>query len=312
MHQDKAVSRRAFLQGLSGGVAAGALGTPRVLADDHPTASEASPTKPVIFKTLKYHMIKEDRPLADQFKLVRDVGFDGVEMSYNHGYSLEQLIKARDEAGIMIPGLLLLESWDVRLSDPDASVRRKARENLEAAIAQTHQLGGSSVLLIPGKVSDAKNENQQQVWDRSTEQIRQAIPVAAKYGVPIGVENVWNGFNYDPNGSNQQSPDRFVRFIDQFASPWVGMYYDIGNHQKFASPPQWIRALGRRIIKIDVKDWSKEKGLTEIGQGTVDWPAVRQALAAINYHGWASAEVDGGKRDRLAQISQRMDQALGL
>ena len=48
-----------------------------------------------------------------------------------------------------------------------------------------------------------------------------------------------------------------------------------------------------------------------IGDGDCDWPAVRVALADIGYTaGWAAAEVPGGNRQRLADISQRMDQVL--
>jgi hexulose-6-phosphate isomerase len=244
--------------------------------------------------------------------MARDAGFEGVEMAPRYGFSPDEIIKAREKAGVMIPGHLLLNSWRTRLSDPDPKVRDKARQNLEQTLKQAHQIGASAVLLIPGKVTDPDKENQQQVWDRSIEQIEKAIPVAAKVGVPIAVENVWNGFNYDPDGGGDQSADQFVKYLDHINSPWVKMYFDIGNHRKFGSPPQWIRSLGSRIVKLDVKDWSPEDQLTEIGQGVIDWPAVQQALADISYHGWASAEVSGGGPKRLAEIAKRMDQALGL
>jgi hexulose-6-phosphate isomerase len=35
-------------------------------------------------------------------------------------------------------------------------------------------------------------------------------------------------------------------------------------------------------------------------------------LTKIGYRGWATAEVSGGNRERLAEISQQMDQVLAL
>ena len=47
----------------------------------------------------------------------------------------------------------------------------------------------------------------------------------------------------------------------------------------------------------------------ELGDGEdgCDWPAVLAALKEIGYSGWATAEVRGGDKDRLTEVSQRMD-----
>jgi hexulose-6-phosphate isomerase len=42
-------------------------------------------------------------------------------------------------------------------------------------------------------------------------------------------------------------------------------------------------------------------------EGDCNWPAVNNALRQIGYNGWGSAEVPGGDRKRLAQISKLMD-----
>jgi len=49
-----------------------------------------------------------------------------------------------------------------------------------------------------------------------------------------------------------------------------------------------------------------------LGKGSIDWPRVRQELEKVGYRGWATAEVRGGGRERLAELSREMDQALGL
>jgi len=111
---------------------------------------------------------------------------------------------------------------------------------------------------------------------------------------------------YDPKGGNAQSANLLAKYLDEINSPWVGSYFDIGNHQKFGKPADWIRTLGKRIVKLDVKDWGGKNGFCKIGEGDVDWPDVRKALAEINYTGWATAEVSGGKADRCAEILANM------
>ena len=134
--------------------------------------------------------------------------------------------------------------------------------------------------------------------------ICQVLPTAAALGVRVLIENVWNGFC--------ETPEQLRDYLDEIDSPWVGAYFDIGNAQKFASPAAWIRTLGGRIVKLDVKDWGVANGFCKIGDGDVDWPAVREALGEIGYSGWCTAEVTGGGRDRLADIAERMDTVLGV
>ena len=135
---------------------------------------------------------------------------------------------------------------------------------------------------------------------------KKAIPHAAQKGQHILIENVWNNFLYDPKGDDNQSAELLKKYIDEINSPWVGSYFDIGNHQRFGKPAEWIRTLGKRIVKLDVKDWSTENGFCKIGEGDVDWPEVRKALKEINYSGCATAEVRGGNQQRCAEILNNM------
>jgi hexulose-6-phosphate isomerase len=131
------------------------------------------------------------------------------------------------------------------------------------------------------------------------------LPLASKLGVRVCIENVWNGFC--------ETPEQARDYIDAIDSCWVGAWFDIGNCRKFGPSENWIRTLGNRIVKLDCKDWSQKSGFkSKIGDGDVNWPAVRQALADIGYTGWCTAEVDGGGREVLADIAERMNRVLML
>jgi len=271
---------------------------------------EQSRLKPRILKSIKFGMFGGNLPIADKFRALKEIGYDGVELNSPGGVDKKQALAASRETGLPIHGVVDSIHWGTRLSSPDAATRRKGLEGLKTAIRDTRLVGGSAVLLVPGAVRDAKNENHQQVWDRSIEQINLAIPLAAKFGIHILIENVWNNFLYDPKGDNNQSADLLAKYLDEINSPWVGSYFDIGNHQRFGKPAEWIRTLGKRIVKLDVKDWGKSNGFCKIGDGDVDWPDVREALGEIGFTGWSTAEVGGGNRDRIKEIHDRMDKHL--
>ena len=148
--------------------------------------------------------------------------------------------------------------------------------------------GGTTVLVVPAVVN--RKVGYRDAYKRSQENIRKLIPDAEKHGVKIAIEEVWNKFLL--------SPLEFARYIDEFESPWVGAYFDVGNVVEFGYPEEWIRELGKRILKVHIKEYAKEKRFNyRLGEGEIDWAAVRTALSDAGYNGWITAEV-GLRRSR--------------
>jgi len=263
-------------------------------------------TPPLNKKSLKFGMIKTEGSVLDKFRLIKELGFDGVELDSPNKLEEEEILEARDKVGIKIPGVVNSLHWKMPLSDPDPTVRSQCTASMIDAFHKCKIYGGTTVLLVPAVVN--KSVNYADAWDRSTAEIRKMLPVAESTGIKIAIENVWNNFLL--------SPLEAARYIDQFESDMIGWYMDIGNIVRYGWPEQWIKILGKRIFKIDIKDYSrkkqKEEGIWEgfnvkLGDGDSDWSAVNQALRDVGYSGWGSAEVPGGDRERLQEISQRMD-----
>lgn len=296
------ISRRRFVQGTSAMLAAAPVFA-------WGTSSHADDEKLNLKKTLKIGMIRVDGSLTDKFNAAKEAGFHGVEMN-SPGMDVEETKKAIEESGLPVDGTVCSTHWSIRHTSPDAGTRQEALKNLETAIRNTHAVGGNTALLVIGKGEDG---SEQEIWDRAIANIRLAIPLAAELGVYIAIENVWNQMLYDHGGDSNQTADKFVEFVDELNSPWVGMQFDIGNHWKYGSMGDWIRQLGKRIVKLDLKGFSREKdSFTKIGEGDLDWADVRLALREIGYTGWAAAEVGGGGPERLAEISANMDKVFGL
>ena len=300
-------NRRHFLRN-STALMASALAAPAwqqaMAAPDVPNAMAGR-----LYKTLKIGMIKGNGGLTEKFKTAKEAGFLGVEMNAP-GVDVEEVKKAIAESGLPVDGSVCSSHWKVRHTSPDAATRAEALETLRQALRDTRAMGGHSVLLVAGKGEDGP---EQEIWDRSVENISKALPVAAEVGVTILIENVWNQFCYDHEGGSDQRADKFVKYVDAFNSPWVGMHFDIGNHWKYGSMGDWIRQLGHRVRKLDVKGSSRAQGkFTPIGEGDIDYADVRKALHEINYYGWLAAEVAGGDLQALTKVSQEMDQAFGL
>ncbi len=257
-------------------------------------APKSESPKPRYRKAVKYHMIRDDQSITDRFKMLKDLGFDGVEIHTKEKIDPKLFVKAREKTGLPIHGV-------VNSTNPD----------IARAIDLSRMYGGNTVLVVAGRV-DKKTSYDQNYKDTQAI-IRKAIPHAEKHNIKILVENVWNNFLL--------SPLEMARYVDEFDSPMVGVYFDVGNVVRFGWPEQWIRILGKRIGKLDIKEYSRDKqkneGLwkgfqVELGEGDCDWPDVRQALEDIGFTGWGTAEVKGGGRERMAEIAQRMNNVLQI
>jgi L-ribulose-5-phosphate 3-epimerase len=298
-------SRRSFLSTAS--LAPIALGVQRIQSAD-PVGPSGS-LQGIFYKTLKEGMVRDGATKQEKFQLAKEAGFSGIELNAP-GFDIEEVNAAVKATGLVVDGTVCADHWSVRHSDPDASVRERALKTLLRALEDTHSVGGHTVLLVVGHGKDGTPE---EVWNRSVENISLAIPTASRLGVTIAVENVWNEFCYDPKGDSGQTAAEFARYIDAFNSPWVGMQFDIGNHWKYGKTGDWIRTLGKRIVKLDVKGFSrKENKFTNIGDGDIDFADVRNALLETGFHGWCAAEVAGGDLARLKEVSANMDRAFGL
>jgi L-ribulose-5-phosphate 3-epimerase len=266
------------------------------------TASRVSAAARLPIKKAVYEsMLPSKLSYPDRFKLARDAGFEQVECATQPDQrKAEEIKKAAETAGLRIHSVMNQAHWDYPLSSADPAVVAKSIEGMEASLRNAHFWGADTVLLVPAVVN--ANTGYKDAWVRSQQQIRKLIPMAAKFKVVIALEEVWNKFLV--------SPLEFARYIDEFESPWVKAYFDVGNILFYGYPQDWIRTLGKRIVKLHLKDFRFRDGRTEwlnLRDGDVDWRAVHAALEEIGFSGTATCELDGGDAAYLKDVSHRVD-----
>ncbi|MEX0725788.1 MAG: sugar phosphate isomerase/epimerase family protein, partial [Planctomycetaceae bacterium] len=296
---DSSLNRRDFLLHAGSALTAASL-----VGLTQPSRARADEAKNHgIRKAVKYSMVAGDAPLVEKFKMLKEIGFEGVDMNVPADH--DEVNAAQKESGLIVHGVVAYDHWTKPLSHSDPEVRSVGLESFLGAIRDAHAYGATSVLLVPAVVN--KEISYDQAYEYSQQEIRKAIPLAEDLGIDILIENVWNSFLL--------SPLELAQYLDEFDTPLVGSYFDVGNVVRYGWPEQWIRILGPRIKKLDIKEYSRElenkqgpyAGFkVKIGDGDCDWPAVMRALDDTGYVGWGTAEVPGGGREELADISQRM------
>ena len=286
------VDRRSFLQ--TSALTLAATAAPSILG--RPSASAAEPADR-IKKALGWAMIGGDLSVEDKLKMIKDVGFEGVEVSTSllgrNTPKPADLARAAEKVGVRVHGVVNSSSAD-----------------LKGAIDEAAVYGATSVLHV---ARVAREGSFMENYKATQETLRQAASHAEKRKVYVLIENVWATFLIEPL--------TMARYIDEIDSPYVKAYFDVGNVVRWGVPQHWIEVLGDRIVKIHIKEYNLKVAMSEgmgkgfdfpIGEGSIEWGKVCQELKKIDFHDWATAEVRGGDRQRLAEISQQMDRVLEL
>jgi L-ribulose-5-phosphate 3-epimerase len=294
-------SRREFLKTSVSAACAGALASTmgNVLNAATPSAGVLPIKKGILFS-----MLPANLSYGERLKLAHEIGFDVLQAPTEPDQSkAEELKNAADAVQIRIDSVMNMDHWKYPLSSSDAAVVEKSLAGMRTSMHNAKLWGSEVVLLVPA-VLDPQT-SYREAWARSQKEIRKLLPLAEELKVVIAIEEVWNRFLL--------SPLEMATYIDEFQSPWVKAWFDVGNVMLYGYPQDWIRTLDKRIVKVHLKDFKRNKdsyAWVNLGEGDVDWAAVREAFAAINYTGSATVELEAGNEAYLRDVSRRVDRLL--
>src|SRR3954453_11588604 len=232
-------------------------------------AASAAP-KRNLRKAIMYSTIGVKGSVLEKFRIMKEAGFEGVEPM--GAMDREEGLAAFKETGLKAASVCDHIHWLKPLSAPDEASRKLGLDGLLQSLRDARAYGAGSVLLVPGIARDGVSY--EQCWERSIVEIKKAIPLAKDLGVKISIENVGNNFI--------TTPEQAVAYLDAINSEWVGWHFDIGNvGSKYGPAERWIQVLGKRIVRIHVKDFTTKPAASgargeqpKLLGGETNWPAV--------------------------------------
>ena len=328
------LSRRNFLGAASVAAATGFLwqSSNSVLARERNTAKT--------FPSELYKARITAAPTDEICAAWKAAGFEGMEVT-NWDISIEQARTNRQIAekhGIRVHSVMRGWTNFNQQDNYDADI-----ESVKTALRVASAYGADAILLVPCRIggmtmpepwdfdidfdpqtlkikSVAAGDNapytdyiaaHNTATEASIKAVESLIPVAAQEGVRICLENVWNNL--------WSTPKFFAAFCKYFDHPWVGCYFDLGNHVKYARCEEWIKELGSSLVKLHIKGFkvSEVKGKLgggpgdwcRIDQASIDWKSVRKLLADLRYSGWLTVEET---RATDEEYSRMLDEIIAL
>ena len=264
--------------------------------------------------------LEDAAPLAKCFKEARANGFQAVEPALGGAGQLTPATTKKEcaaiaadakRAGVEMASLATGLFWGKSLTAGDAGVREEAVDIGRALVEKAAWLGLGAVLVVPGAVDvfflpDAERVPYDVCYERAQKSIRKLVPAATRHRVRIGIENVWNKFLL--------SPLEMRDFIDSFGTRYVGAYFDAGNVMLTGFPQHWIKILGKRLVRVHVKDFKTSvgtgAGFCDLLEGDVPWKETMRALKAVGYKSYVTAEMIPWKKGLIAKTSKAMNRIL--
>jgi len=241
------------------------------------------------------------KTVKESMALAKEAGYDGIELALEQDgptgmastpEDWAEIRKYSDEIGLPIHSIATGLHWGTPITSDDEATRKKAIQIVEKQLEMAKALGAEAILVVPGAVNVTfvpgfKAVPYDVAYDRALAAFTQLKTKAEALQVKIGLENVWNQFLL--------SPLEMRDLIDKIDSTFVGAYFDVGNVLATGRPQDWIRILGKRIVKVHFKDYRVSAGglhgFVDLLAGDVNWPEVMAAFKEVGYDGWATAEM---------------------
>jgi sugar phosphate isomerase/epimerase len=249
-------------------------------------------------------ILPSDAP--DAIDEAAQAGFDGIELDID-GPELaddplwtaegrERLCERANAAGVEIPSICLGFLNGGNVTSDDESVRDDAKQALERGADAAADLGAEVILVPFFWRAEIETDGDR---SRLVDGMREVAPAAERAGVTFALENTLSA------GEN-------LELLDKIDSSAVKFYYDTGNHTyQGYDPAEEIPALGEQMSRIHFKDRTTDGDGRMLGDGTVDFEAVREALDEVGYDEWITLET-ASPTDRMADAEANLAFSRGL
>jgi inosose dehydratase len=232
-----------------------------------------------------YAAITWDDNLQQAIADISSLGYRGIQLLANAVKLFPDPLVLKAELARQNLNFTALSSGDIALDPTEERANLTLHEDHAKYLSTA---GGMYLQLLGTFRTDGKFAADECI--RTGKLLTQIGKRAADHGVQIGFHNHM--------GSIAQSPEQLARILDAADPRYVKLLLDVAHYKQGGGDPAVaVKHYADRLLFVHLKDvkpadTSDGYEFVELGQGTVDLPAVVAALQAIHFHGWAIVEFD--------------------
>ncbi len=128
---------------------------------------------------------------------------------------------------------------------------------------------------------------------RATMALKEIMPDAARYHLPVAIENHWG---------ISTRPENIIRVIEAVNSPWLGTCPDFGNFPRDVDPYKGLEILAPQALHVQ----AKSAHFRQDGEETsINYQRALRIIRDSGYDGTIAIEYEGGGRDLEGCIHTR-------
>jgi inosose dehydratase len=216
---------------------------------------------------------------------ISSLGYKGIQLRANAVTLIPDPAVTKEKLAAANLIFTALSSGDLTL-DPSQETANLAMHEDHAKYLSA--AGGMYLQVLGTFRADGKFTSDEYI--RTGKMLTEVGKRATDHGVQIAFHNHM--------GSIAQSPEQLARILDAADPRYVKLLLDVAHYkQGGGDPAAAVHQYAHRLLFVhfkDVKPTNTASGyeFVELGQGTVDLPAVVSALRAIHFHNWAIVEFD--------------------
>jgi sugar phosphate isomerase/epimerase len=225
--------------------------------------------------------------LAEGFARAASLGFDGIELfpASAHDLDAAEVRQLSEKHQLKISAIGSGAGWvkhKLRLTDPDAEVRRRAREFIAEIVDLAGQLGAPAILgSMQGHWGGGVSRDQAIAWLAAA--LEELAPRAEALGLPLLYEFL---NRYETNLFNRVAES--LDFLKTLRAQNIKLLADLFHMNiEEADIAAALRLAGAKLGHIHFADSNRRA----IGMGHTNMKPVMAALREIGYRGYLSAEV---------------------
>jgi sugar phosphate isomerase/epimerase len=249
--------------------------------------------------------------LKESIRLIREIGYDGVEILCDVPHAYPPYLKEKDivsiraaisENKIEISNLnaftlyAITDVYHPSWIDSDNQLRELRIEHTINCLRLAREIGAKNISTEPGgpievniKSNNSNNRNSRDfgaLQDLFIKGLIRSTKFAEQYGVKILVEP-------EP-GLLLENSEQFLKFIRNIKSDCIGLNFDMGHFFCVREDPaDLIYKLAEHIGHFHLADIAHTRVHNHLipGQGAIDFLPIFKAISEINYDGFITVEL---------------------